>query len=216
MGILITSAPLYANAVHESGAPLDSCICFIDCTKVKITRPGGHCSNQRSVYSGDKRLHCLSYQSITIPEGLIYHLYGPEVGRHHDLTLLRKSNLLPQLETTLKIGDRQFYLYGDSAYTLKPWIQVPFSKLPLSGVQLEFNRLMSTVRVPVEWHYKDLKQIWKRNDISRGLHVRQCPVGLLYRVSALLLNFKSCLEKGDQIANYFKCVAPEFTEYINL
>ena len=59
-------AEIYVNAITSSGAPLGSCVGFIDCAKIRMTKPGGHGSNQRACYSGHKRMHCL--------------IYGPEVG----------------------------------------------------------------------------------------------------------------------------------------
>lgn len=62
--LLRSKAELYANAIHEVGAPLDRCLGFMDCAKIKMCRPDGHNSMQRSVYSGHKRFHCLIYQSL--------------------------------------------------------------------------------------------------------------------------------------------------------
>lgn len=117
---------LYANAIREAGSPLHSCVGFIDCTKIRMTRPGGSNAFQKSCYSGHKRFHCFSYQSLTTPDGLLFGLYGPVVGRRHDLTLLRLSNWDNKLQDCLNFNNRQFYIYGDGAYQLKPWIQKPF------------------------------------------------------------------------------------------
>ena len=208
-------AELYAKAIRESGAPLDSCVGFIDCTKINISRPGGSGANQRSCYSGHKRFHCLIYQTITTPDGLIFSLYGPQVGRRHDLTLLRESGIEQKLESCLLLSDRQFYIYGDAAYVLRPWLQTAFDRATATMEQAIYNTGMNRPRTSVEWNFKDLKQIWTRNDFSRLLHVRQFPVALLYVSSALLLNFKTCMERWGQVGRYFLCNAPSFEEYIN-
>ena len=100
-------AALYAECVKDKGAPLDKCVAFIDCTKIRMQRPGGQNSNQISCYSGHKRMPCLSYQTLTTPDGLIFSLYGPEVGRRHDMTLLRGSGLNDILQTCLNIDGVQ-------------------------------------------------------------------------------------------------------------
>lgn len=64
---------LYADAVKDKGAVLTNCFGFIDGT----CRPEDH---QKLVYNGHKRVHALKFQSLTIPSGLIAHLFGP-VGR---------------------------------------------------------------------------------------------------------------------------------------
>ena len=70
-GVLAERAPLYADSTQNAGAPLDSCVRFIDCTKIKMNRPGGLGNMQHSFYSGHKRMHCLIYQTVTTPDGLI-------------------------------------------------------------------------------------------------------------------------------------------------
>lgn len=84
-------ADMYTKSINDAGAPLDSCVGFIDYTKAKICRPGGAGSYQRACYSGHKRFNCLIYQKRTTPGGLIFSLFGPEVGRRHDMTLFRRS-----------------------------------------------------------------------------------------------------------------------------
>ena len=64
----------YADAVAVKGSPLKNCFGFIDGTVRPISRPG---ENQKIVYNGHKRLHALKFQSVTLPDGLIAHLFGP-------------------------------------------------------------------------------------------------------------------------------------------
>lgn len=180
-----------------------------------MARPGCDGQMQKSCYSGHKRMHCLIYQTITTPDGLIFHMYGPEVGRRHDLTLLRQSNIEPQLQTLLTEG-RQFYLYGDAAYMLRPWLQVPFERLNATPAQAVYNTRNSAVRVSVEWNYKDLKQMWSRNDFARTLKVHKAHIALMYQASALLLNFKTCLENGGQVRHFFNCLPPNLSQYLNM
>ena len=52
-------ASVFAKAVHDAGAPLDSCWGFIDGTARPIARP---IRNQRIMYSGHKRIHCIKFQ----------------------------------------------------------------------------------------------------------------------------------------------------------
>ena len=49
----------FANAVHAKGAPLNQCWGFIDGTAHPISRPT---LNQRIMFSGHKRVHCLKFQ----------------------------------------------------------------------------------------------------------------------------------------------------------
>jgi len=70
---------IYADAVTSKGAALTNCFGFIDGTVRPICRPGVH---QRVVYNGHKRVHSIKFQSLTLPNGLIGHLYGP-VGKFY-------------------------------------------------------------------------------------------------------------------------------------
>ena len=69
-------AAKYPESVYYRVCALHNCFGFIDGTKIKMARPIGYC-RQRSMYSGHERMHFLSYQTITTPDGLIFHLHGP-------------------------------------------------------------------------------------------------------------------------------------------
>ena len=194
---------------QEHWCPLDSSVGFIYCAKIQMSRPGRHDSIQRSVassgscYSDHKRFHCLIYSTLTTPDGLSFYLHGPEVGRGHDPTLLHDSGLQGRLQACLNVDGRQFYLYGDAAYMLCPWLQVELPRGDADVEQVDHNTRMSAVRVAVEWNYKYLKQLWSFKDFPRALEVHQGPIGLIYTASALLKIFKTCMEGGGQLQAYF-------------
>ena len=64
----------YVNAIFDKGGALDSCFGYIDGTLRPICRPF---VNQRTIYNGQKRVHSLKFQSVTLPNGLIADLFGP-------------------------------------------------------------------------------------------------------------------------------------------
>ena len=49
----------FAEAIHSKGAPLKQCFGFVDGTVRQIARP---IVNQRIMYSGHKRVHCIKFQ----------------------------------------------------------------------------------------------------------------------------------------------------------
>ena len=65
---------VYAEAIHEKGAPLKNCFGFINGTVRPICRPQQH---QRIVYNGHKRVHSLKFQCVALPNGIIAHIFGP-------------------------------------------------------------------------------------------------------------------------------------------
>jgi hypothetical protein len=79
----------YARAIQNKGSPLDRCWGFIDGSIVQICRP---IENQRHLYSGHKKVHCIKFQAITVPNGLIASLIADTFwGR--DMMLAYMSNL---------------------------------------------------------------------------------------------------------------------------
>lgn len=204
----------YASSIREHGGILPNCVGFIDCTKIEMSRPGGPGVNQRACYSGHKRFHCLIYQTITTPDGLIFHMHGPEMGRRHDLTLYRQSGMDNVLEQSLHVEGQQYYIYGDPAYILRPWLQVAFSRTFATPEQLLVNKTMSAVRVSVEHSYKDMKQMWSSQDFKRMLKVRDAPISIMYKASALLWNFKVCLQHGGQVQTAFEVDPPTIDRYL--
>ncbi|CAG7819949.1 unnamed protein product, partial [Allacma fusca] len=71
----------FAEACYEAGSVLPNICGFIDGTARPICRPS---RDQRQQYSGYKKEHCLKYQSVVFPNGLIGRLDGPFNGRRHD------------------------------------------------------------------------------------------------------------------------------------
>ena len=64
----------FARAIHQKDAALDNCWGFVDGTIRPICRLG---EKQRVMYNGHKRVHCLKFQSVVAPNGMIANLFGP-------------------------------------------------------------------------------------------------------------------------------------------
>lgn len=124
-----------------------------------MSRPGGHVGLQRARYSVHNRFYCMVYQTVTTPDGLIYHFYGPEVGKKHDMTLFQRSGFPTLLSTCLYVNGKQYALFEDSAYIMRSWLQVGLPSVIATVAQGAFNTEMSGVREAAERSYKDLKQM---------------------------------------------------------
>jgi DDE superfamily endonuclease len=94
-------AAYYSNRVIEKGAMLPNVVGFIDGTAIDITRPRGF--GQRATYSGHKRRNCLKFQAISAPDGMILHLFGPDEGRRHDMSLYRESLMDDNIQNSMVI-----------------------------------------------------------------------------------------------------------------
>ena len=64
----------YARAITSKASPLPNCVGLLDGTVRPICRPE---QNQRTVCNGHKRVHCMKYQSVVLPNGMIANMYGP-------------------------------------------------------------------------------------------------------------------------------------------
>jgi hypothetical protein len=123
----------------------------VDGTARAICRPS---INQEEYFSGHKRHHCVKYQSVLCPDGIIASLMGPYPGRRHDAGIFRESNLYNQLEQRARFGENEKYvLYGDPAYPIQELLLCPFPGRRLAIEQQNFNTRMSSMRQAVEWAF---------------------------------------------------------------
>lgn len=100
---------------------------------------GGENTNQCTGFPVHKRFPCLIYQTLTTPDILVFHLYGPEAGRHCDMILVRKSGLDSLLENNLIINWIKYCLHGDAAYVLRFWFHISYSREGVTFTQLLFK-----------------------------------------------------------------------------
>ncbi|XP_074634541.1 uncharacterized protein LOC141893070 [Acropora palmata] len=202
----------YANAIFDKGAALDNCFGFIDGTVRPICRP---VVNQRTVYNGHKRVHSLKFQSVTLPNGLIAHLFGPVEGRMHDARMLAVSQLYDDLEVfAFNPAGREMCLYGDPAYPLRVHLQAPFRFGILTRDMEIFNESMSAVRSSVEWLFADVINYFKFLDFKKNLKIGLSQVGKMYLVCAILRNALTCLY-SNTTAGYFGVDPPTLNEYFS-
>jgi len=204
----------YAGAIYAKGGALKHCVGLIDGTVIGISRPSGGYMQQLVAYNGHKKKHALKFQVISAPDGLVLHCYGPMEGRRHDWTLYAKSMVDDLLESSLSLNGKQYCIFGDSGYNSRSFLKTPWEGSNLSVSKHAFNKAMSTVRIPVEWVFKDIKQYFPLMDFIRKLKVNQAPVASMYMISILLYNFRTCLY-GNPTSGYFTCVPPTLEEYIS-
>lgn len=100
---------------------------FIDNTMFATCRPGGGPTSngdrndpliQRSMYNGWKKIHGLKFQTVDLPNGMHYNVYGPVSVRHNDLYTLHHSNINNRIKEAQGDSQLQYVCYGDSAYTV--------------------------------------------------------------------------------------------------
>lgn len=132
----------------------------------------------------------------------------------HDMTLYTESGLGEILWSVMVRNKKQYAIYTDAAYLLRPWWQTAF-QVNGSAAELTYNREMSAVQEAVEWTYKNFKQLWTLQDFKNALKVRQASITLLYKTSSLLWNFKTCLYSYGQTQLQFHVDLPRLGD-VNL
>ena len=65
---------------------------------------------QRACYSGHKRFYLLIYQTLKAPDGLLFPIYGLDVGKRHYMTLHRQRGLYLELRDHFAINSNTTYM----------------------------------------------------------------------------------------------------------
>lgn len=90
-------------------------------------------------------------------------------------------------------------------------------KLPLTASSVQTQEAhkdsMKVPRASVEWGFKGVKQICSSLDFPRKLKVREAPVGLPYKIDALVWNLRCCFYSGAT-STFFKCAPPSVEDYL--
>ncbi|XP_065312485.1 uncharacterized protein [Dermacentor albipictus] len=198
----------FSQAIHAKGAPLTNCWGFIDGTARAICRPT---RNQKLYFSGHKRFHALKYQSIMCPNGIICQLDGSYPGSKHDAGNFGISNVYSKLERLVQ--GRNFCIYGDPAYPLRPLLLKPYGGVSITPEQCAFNKAMSSVRQAVEWGFGKIAGLFAFVDFKKNQKLYRQNVPRIYKASALLANCHTCLY-GAQVSHYFGLDPPDLETYL--
>ncbi|KAJ8916992.1 hypothetical protein NQ315_012907 [Exocentrus adspersus] len=183
---------IYAQAIRDKGGALPNCWGFIDGTARAICKPT---NDQENYYSGHKRFHCIKYQSVLCPDGIIASLKGGWPGRRHDAAIFTQSNLYAELQQVAVFPNNNYVLYGDQAYGVRELLLAPYrTHINLEDYQRQFNASMKLLRVAVEWGVPE-------------------NVESMYKVGVLLTNCHTTLY-SSQTAQYFYVNPPGLEEYI--
>lgn len=90
--------------------------------------------------------------------------------------MLTESNLYNELvQYAVNINGDPLFIYGDPAYPHRPRLQGPFKGARLTQNEKDWNSAMSSVRVSVEWIFKDIINYFKFLDLTvRSKSSTQC------------------------------------------
>lgn len=199
---------------------------FIDNTNLRVCRPGGGPAAdgrgaprnppllQRGYYNGWGKRHGYKLQSIHLPNGMAFNIWGVKSLRHNDLEMWNMSHMNERLMQLQADSPLQFKVYGDSAYAVLHDSHIAYCfPSPLTPPQAVSNEHFKSVRETIEWSYAETMSHWKMLDFAHGLRIRQMDVANMWLISHLLNNVYICLN-GSNTTEYFSCMPPSFEEYV--
>jgi hypothetical protein len=188
----------YATAISAYGG-IDCVWGFVDGTALEICRPT---DNQRLCYSGHKKKHCLKFQAVVTPGGLISSLCGPIVGRHGAWHMFQKTGIEEGIFDLWQRGDvpadDRLYIYGDPAYCGSDTVIGAF-KRPRSGAlsaeEPLVNSILSASRMAVEHGFGIVQRTFKKNSFSNTLRINSSTIGAYYSTTILLTDVSNVLTR---------------------
>lgn len=155
----------------------------------------------------------MKLQATTTRDGMIFHLFEPFVGRRHDWYMYLLSGIDQILPEALQIEIHRYCVWGDPGYNNRCFLETPSQGENLTPTQQAFNTAMLSIRISVEWTFKEVKLYWSTVDYKRKLKLRESPVALIYQVSALPQNLRNIFYPS-QSSKYFNCKPPKIEQYL--
>lgn len=180
----------YGRAIYQRGHHYTEIIGFLDATCRRLARPT-YC--QACVYNGHKGWHCIKWQHIVLPDGLVADQSGPYEGRHTDVWMWNRAETAQTMQTFFRVpmvgenvgahtplegpvgtldphGRLQYRLYADGGYPVThPAVVTPLSRdfPPLSEEELAYNAALTHCRVAVEWEFNNVVQLFPWLDVHK-------------------------------------------------
>ena len=155
---------------------------------------------------------------MLVSDGYIACLFSPVPAKTHDARLPCESNLIQQLCNVMPEDNSNgpiYSLYGELAYLQSAYLLGGYWNTIVETDEANFNRLMSSIRITVEWGYCEIIEKWKFLDFCQAMRIFQSPVGQYYVNAAFLCNLTNCLI-GNKTRNYFEAHQMTIEEYLAL
>jgi hypothetical protein len=113
-------------------------------------------------------------------------------------------------------GKARYKLYADKIYSNSVLVTAAFNIRNNPGGllqwQIELNRLMSDIRVSIEWSFGKIIEQNKFVSFGKAMKIQNSPVSKYYHVAILYANAHTCIY-GCQQTKYFGIEPPSLNEY---
>ena len=188
---------------------------FIDNTIIKTCRPGGSAARrgpnapryhrlvQQAFYTGWKKVHGVKFQTVSLPNGMLYHVYGPVSCRRGDMFTLPHSQIQNKLKDVMASSfEVKYHVYGDSAYSRNDEITGHIEGSSLTDRQKMENKCFNACRESIEWGNKEIKNFFKTSVYDTGLRLKAMEVAAILQCCIFFTNCL-CAMYGNQTSEYF-------------
>ena len=207
---------VWARAIHRKTQASPRFIGMLDGTFIEIPKPTGDIV-QRQMYNRYYRGHGIKFQSVVVPNGLLFNLHGPNAGKYPDSKVLGKSGLMDQMAELSELAGTHYVLYADCAYGLEPHLLRGLKRNMIRNREAqEYQSAMNSPRTSVEWGFGEVAQDWpwlRRKTLQKVL---LSPVAVFWQMAAVLSNVKTCLKRGNVITDFFGLRPPTIARYLAL
>ena len=198
---------------------LSDIFAFVDGTGLEIARPGNGVQNP--FYNGHMHGHYLIFQGMSFPDGMVV-IEGAFPGYQQDIMIWRDCEMRIQLEEIMvervAQGLPRLKLYADKIYSNSILMTAAYSlrnnRGGLQAWQMNFNRIMSDIRVGVEWSFGKIVTRNKYVSFGKSMQIQGSPVSQYYHVAVLLANAHTCLY-GCLQTTYFDLAPPTLNDYFD-
>ena len=118
---------------------------------------------QGEVYFGHKKKHCIAYQAVGMPDGVVAYIFEPVPARQHDRYGFAQSTLPEENENLWKNTNRYdvFYMFGDSAYRNYRGVMRNYGRDEcLTDAQRQVQSTLNKARTFVEWFFAEVASLF--------------------------------------------------------
>jgi hypothetical protein len=214
------NGPDFVAAVGRQAEYSASVWGFVDGTHKYISMPSTLPYRKRKQLFGRKNVPTLNYQVIIVPNGLAFHVFGPVSGHHHDSYVFLKS--LVGINCEHLNTDLGYNLYGDRGYARgvglmrspKKGEKKRLRELSGNDALLMFHKAMKTNRASIEHWFAQTENNFEYLSTDRKMLTRTGCAEMFVCV-ALLTNFLTCREGGNQVSGKFQLRPPSWQAYLN-
>jgi nuclease HARBI1 len=158
---------------------------FLDGTGLEIARPSNGAQNP--FYNGYMHGHYLIFQGVSFPDGMVV-VEGAFAGYQNDMMVWRESlmrlKLVEIMQERLAVGLPRLKVYADKIYNHSVIITAAYSLRTNPGGlqqwQNNLNRIMSDIRVSIEWSFGKIVTRSKFLAFGSPMKIQQSPVSQYY------------------------------------